>query len=375
MQLTEGRTAELGDRASAADLDGFARRFDRHRVRLERECSSLLGDPDLAKDIVQETFLRAREALDRFDGSRPLLPWLLVIARRLCIDHLRRASRARFIAMDAVVSDPPSPAGELAGDATYKAVRRGELRRALRRAFGRLPERHQRMLRLAVVEGHSYAEIAEACDTSEKAVKSALCRARERLRLEFRRVGEDGVLGVAGWSIARPLTSWWRRMRSYVHALPGSTVAALEGQVGALLVAAVVVATGMVGSDQDALPTSSLSSDDAAADVVSIDRDGSGVPPAMGLPSPSSETPEAVDTAFLEAGEKAGSPDGEVAVAVEASIQGGERPSVQVRDEERADDENGEGEARLRLYCDRGSSLRKGACEVANGALDRARAE
>ena len=43
-----------------------------------------------AEDLAQETFVRAFVHFDRFDPERPLLPWLLAIARRLCLDLLRR---------------------------------------------------------------------------------------------------------------------------------------------------------------------------------------------------------------------------------------------------------------------------------------------
>lgn len=365
-----GVGSKLSRGGSVEDPEGFARRFDAHRPRLLRECSALLEDANLAQDVVQETFLRAQRSLHRFDDSRPLLPWLIVITRRLCFDHLRRESSRRSVPFDVVAERGPE--WGRADDGTWKQVRRGAIRGALHRAFSRLSQRQQRMLSLAVIEGYSYAEVAEACGTSEKAVKSALCRARERLRLEFRRMGEDGLLGVAGWPIVRPLTSWWRRLRSQVHTLHGSMFGAVEGQVGALLVAAVVVATSMAASGQGVRPESSLSPRGPTGAVVSIEPDDPHAAPSASAPAPSSEASEAVDAPLLEAREEAGSPEDEIAVAVEASIQGGERPTVHARDENRAGDEDGEGDARVRLYCDRGSSLRKSACEAANSALDRA---
>src|SRR5262245_39903377 len=68
-----------------------------HRVALTRYCRSKLGSLD-AEDAVQETFVRALHAVDRFEGRGSLRAWLYRIATNVCIDVLeRRKRRARLM--------------------------------------------------------------------------------------------------------------------------------------------------------------------------------------------------------------------------------------------------------------------------------------
>ena len=62
-----------------------------HQEAVFRLSYLLLGDPDDAEDIAQETFLRAWNHLKRFDTTRPLRPWLLSIASNLARNRLRSA--------------------------------------------------------------------------------------------------------------------------------------------------------------------------------------------------------------------------------------------------------------------------------------------
>ena len=67
-----------------------------HQEPVFRLAYLLLGDPDEAEDIAQETFLRAYKSLRRFDTERPLRPWLLRIASNL--SHNRHRSIGRYLA-------------------------------------------------------------------------------------------------------------------------------------------------------------------------------------------------------------------------------------------------------------------------------------
>ena len=64
-----------------------------HQEPVFRLAYLLLGDPDEAEDIAQETFLRAYKSLRRFDTERPLRPWLLRIASNLSYNHHRSIGR------------------------------------------------------------------------------------------------------------------------------------------------------------------------------------------------------------------------------------------------------------------------------------------
>src|SRR5262245_1416804 len=82
-ELELARRARRGD---AAAFDELVRRFHRPVYRF---CWRLLRSAD-AEDLAQDTFVRAFVHFERFDPERPVLPWLIAIARRLCLDLLGR---------------------------------------------------------------------------------------------------------------------------------------------------------------------------------------------------------------------------------------------------------------------------------------------
>src|SRR3954451_12799421 len=81
---------QLVERSRAGDMDAFEELVSRFETRIYRFALHSCRRPEDAAEITQDTFVRAWRALDRFDGSRSLAPWLFAIARRLCIDHHRR---------------------------------------------------------------------------------------------------------------------------------------------------------------------------------------------------------------------------------------------------------------------------------------------
>lgn len=152
--------AQRGDRAAAAE-------FVRSTQRQLRRLLAYLGDPGLADDLTQETYLRAFASLPRFQGRSPARMWLLAIARRVAADHVRHARRTpRLTASDAWQD------GEVAGPEGLVA---------LRAAIDALdPERREAFVLTRVV-GLSYAEAAEVCDCPVGTIRSRVFRARGEL--------------------------------------------------------------------------------------------------------------------------------------------------------------------------------------------------
>src|SRR5215212_1257287 len=83
-QRVAGRQSEL------------AEAFERHRAELRFHCYQMLGAVADAEDLVQETFIRALAASDKFEGRSALRTWLFRIATHACIDELRRRKRRRL---------------------------------------------------------------------------------------------------------------------------------------------------------------------------------------------------------------------------------------------------------------------------------------
>jgi len=146
-----------------------------HQEAVFRLAYLLLGDPDDAEDIAQETFLRAWNYLRRFDPTRSLRPWLLSIASNLASN--RRRSAGRYLAaLTRAFRDEPSVAS-----IEEKSAQDMEARH-LWKAVQNLSLPDQQIVYLRYFLDLSVAETAEVLQVAEGTVKSRLSRALEKLR-------------------------------------------------------------------------------------------------------------------------------------------------------------------------------------------------
>jgi RNA polymerase sigma-70 factor (ECF subfamily) len=161
--------AVAGSRGDAAARLGPL--FDAHHRRLHRLGLRLLGDVEEARDLVQETFLRAAGALARVPAEEPAAEaWLVRVAVNLCRDrHRRRAVRRAHAA--------PMPREVPAGDGEAARLARWSVRAALLA----LPPRRRAIVVLHEIEGCSAAEIAALLGTRAVTVRWHLSRARREL--------------------------------------------------------------------------------------------------------------------------------------------------------------------------------------------------
>ena len=143
----------------------------------------MLRTPD-AEDLAQDTFVRAFVHFERFDPSRPLLPWLIAIARRLCLDVLRRRKvMIQADAMQQMAQYAPSPERE--------ASLREELSR-LERALAGLDEGPREAIVLFHIEAMSYRGIAAALEVPIGTVMTWLHRGRAQLKRALDRAPIEG---------------------------------------------------------------------------------------------------------------------------------------------------------------------------------------
>jgi RNA polymerase sigma-70 factor (ECF subfamily) len=178
--------SELGDlfvRSAHGDRHAFDRVVEYTAAPLYRVALRMLGNPADADESLQETFVRAHQALaqGQWQEGTKTYPWLLAIATRVCVDLLRRRNgrAVPYADIDAnwLVSD---------GEQAERVHRVRELLAYL----DDLPPDQRAALVLRYLEGLSNAEVAEALAISEGAVEQRLIRARANLR---RRFGDDGA--------------------------------------------------------------------------------------------------------------------------------------------------------------------------------------
>lgn len=190
MRSEAGPTAGLPDveavaRARRGDHEAFRVLVERYQGRAWRLAQRILGDPDRARDAVQEGFLKAYASLDRFEGRSGFYTWLYRLVFNQCIDMQRRDRSGRHVEWNDEVAGELEFAATAASAASGEPAaeaERGELREALIRAVAALPDDARRTLLLREVHGLSYAAIAKALEIPKGTVMSRLHHARRRVR-------------------------------------------------------------------------------------------------------------------------------------------------------------------------------------------------
>jgi RNA polymerase sigma-70 factor, ECF subfamily len=182
--MTERTDTELVRAVLGGDPQAYGPLVARHQQRLYRRAFSMLGDPDLAADMVQDSFIRAYSSLDAADPDR-FGAWVYRILRNLCLDELR-SPRQRTTALSPTMANGeggPEQAYErrVLGDALGDAL--ADLGPTLREAFV-----------LKHVEGLSYEEMSAQTGVAIGALKMRVKRAREALRTMLQPLEPDTAM-------------------------------------------------------------------------------------------------------------------------------------------------------------------------------------
>jgi RNA polymerase sigma-70 factor (TIGR02960 family) len=173
-------------RQAPSDRDAWLRdAYDDHRRELHAHCYRLAGNVADANDLVQETFLRAWRARDRFEGRASARTWLYRIATNVFLDDRKAAERRTLPVGDLLEwSTPigPYPDELLGEDVESDLGAREMVELALIAALMYLPPRQRAAFVLRDVNGWTPAEIADALGVAVAATNSLIQRARGTIR-------------------------------------------------------------------------------------------------------------------------------------------------------------------------------------------------
>jgi RNA polymerase sigma-70 factor (ECF subfamily) len=168
------------------DLNEFSRLVDAFSGPLYRLALKMLGNPQDAEDVLQNTFIKAMQNLENFEGRSSLSTWLYRIAVNEALMLLRKQKPEISLA-DTLPEDDqdtdyfPTEFTDWCCLPEEEFVN-AESRQALDAAIHRLPESLRVVFLLRDIEGLSIQETSEALELTETAVKTRLLRARLRLR-------------------------------------------------------------------------------------------------------------------------------------------------------------------------------------------------
>lgn len=194
-ETDEALLSRYRDIGRTADFDALVHRYERE---LYRYLARYLGNPAMADDVFQNTFLQVHLKRGLYEDGRPVRPWLYSIATHQAVDALRKAGRHPTISLDRRAESGESEAGALVdllvGDEPGPLARlQGEERQEwVKRSIGRLPDALRQTLILAYYQDLKYREIAEILKIPVGTVKSRLHAALAKLQEMAQGFGPDG---------------------------------------------------------------------------------------------------------------------------------------------------------------------------------------
>ncbi len=164
---------------SAGDATAFDRLYHRYSGFVYNTCLGILGNPDDARDALQETFLQVYRALSGFRGRSTLRTWIYRIAVNRCLDMLRGKPTCQPAESLDWLRDAPEQTHDSA------------VEQRVRETILRLRPEHRAVLVLFHFQELSYSEIADALGCSLDVVRTRLHRARRAFRELYDKGGED----------------------------------------------------------------------------------------------------------------------------------------------------------------------------------------
>jgi len=173
---------DLLRRARDGDREAFGELFRKYEKRVFRVARRMCRSDDEAWDITQDAFLRAMQAMDRYDTQYRFFTWIYRIVTNLAINHSEKRKRRGEVLFE---EDYGAEGSQVVEDMTSDLAEREQMVAAVNRAVEKLSPALRSVFVLRVDKQLSYSEIAESLHIAIGTVMSRLNRARHRIREEL----------------------------------------------------------------------------------------------------------------------------------------------------------------------------------------------
>lgn len=194
MKQAERTDEELVTALCDGDHEAMAEIVRRYETDIFRFCMHYLRHVDRATEIAQETFVRIYVARGRFDTGRAFRPWILCIARNLCLNELKRKKPVQMDSLEEYASEMRAAAGGVAPGATDSPdvqAMTAERRKVLMDVLDTLDDSSRELLFMRFFEKMAAREIGEVIGASEGAVRTRVHRLLKMLRERFGDLGNE----------------------------------------------------------------------------------------------------------------------------------------------------------------------------------------
>ena len=192
-----GTPASLIARAKEGDQQALTQIYESTYNQVYFTIKAMIKDDDAVFDILQDTYMKAFAALDRFEGEDKFTAWLKQIAANTARDWLRKKRPLLFSELS-TGEDSDLPAEELFEEdrpdyMPEQVLDQNETKRLIREMIQDLPEDQRAAIGMYYYEEMSVREIAAAMNATENAVKSRLLYARRKLEKKVRELEKQGT--------------------------------------------------------------------------------------------------------------------------------------------------------------------------------------
>ncbi len=189
-ELARADEEQLIMRSQRGDMQAFNQLVEHYQQTLYSVVLRMLGNPEIAADVTQDTFIAALRGIQTYRGGSSFRAWLLRIGTNQACDYWRRTQRRSAESLDALVEEDDTNAPDLLSflASTDRAsnpeevLLTQELQNAIQKGIEQLPLEQRVAVVLCDIQGLTYEEIATTTQTTLGTVRSRIARGRTRLR-------------------------------------------------------------------------------------------------------------------------------------------------------------------------------------------------